>query len=315
MRTVFLTGATGFVGQAVVRAVVQSLGPEDRLYLFVRKPLQTADRRLVVVPGDLMELDRAADILRNADSVIHVAAEARLLGGHDYFATNVQPVRKLLCLLKESNRLERLVFVSSIAAMDRLLSDHCEEPLLPLTHCCPRTAYGRSKLMAEEAIVQSGLPYTIFRPGFVYGPGMRDDSHLRKFACLISRGIPLHRLGFPGRISLIHVDDLAAAMVKCLTSDSGRNCIYLAETEVMPLGEVLAILGKSLHGRRSAQISLPAMKYFFQRFHSRLPVTVAGMFIDYFWMTDPAFLELLPDNVQKRSFCETSRDIVFDLLK
>ncbi len=315
MRTVFLTGATGFVGRAVVRLLLQSLRPDDRLYLLVRRPIQSGDPRVVEVPGDLKALELVADIVRKADYLIHVAAEARLSGGHDYLGVNLVPVRKLLEIAKTVNRLERFVFVSSIAAMDRASTDRCKCPVTAASACFPRTEYGKSKLLAENAIVQSGLPYTIFRPGFVYGPGMRDDSHVRKMACYISRGIPLHRLCFPGRISLIHVEDLASAIAQCIIGDSGSNTIYLAETEAMLLGEVLAIVGESLLGRRSAQIPLHGLKLFIQRCHSCFPVTVAGMFIDYVWMADPAFRELLARRVKYRSLRESASDIVLDLLK
>ncbi len=314
MKTVFLTGSTGFVGRAVVRSVLLSLQTDDRLYLLVKRPAAFEDARVEVVPGDLKDLEQVADIVRKADRIIHVAAEARLSGGHDYYGINLEPVRKLVEFAKEGNRLERFVFVSSIAAMDRSPSDRCKGPLTPASPCFPRTEYGRSKLLAEDAIVQSGLPYTIFRPAFVYGPGMRDDSHLRKFARYIRRGVPLHRLAFPGRISLIHVEDLAAAIVQCLDGASGRNRVYLAETESMPLGAALALVGESSLGRRSAQIPLPALKSFISRSHARLPVMVAGMFIDYFWMSDPAFDEILPNDYRKRTLQEAVGEITCDLL-
>ena len=315
MKTIFLTGSSGFIGQVAVRTILQSMSLDDRLYLLVRRPVQNFDHRVVPVQGDLRNLELISNSIQRADYVIHVAAEARLLGRHDYFGINADPVRNMIKILQPSNRLERFIFISSIAAMDRSPSDKCKEPITIESPCCPRSEYGRSKLLAEKIIVQSGLPYTIFRPGFVYGPGMRDDSHLRKLAHCINHGVPLNRIGFPGRISLIHVGDLAAAMLKCITGDSGRNCIYLAGTEVMPLGEALAILGKLLLGRKLAQIPFPGMKYLVQRFHSRLPITATGMLIDYLWMDDPDFRGLFADNYLCRSFREAAMDIVVDLHK
>jgi nucleoside-diphosphate-sugar epimerase len=184
--------------------------------------------------------------------------------------------------------------------MDRSPSDLCNEPLKVCDPCFPRTDYGKSKLRAEESIVESSLPYTIFRPGYVYGRGMRTGSHLRKFAQLIRKGVPLHRIGFPGKISLIHVDDLAHAILKCVTTDLGLNCTYLAETEYLSMGDALSLLGESLFGKRSLQLRLPSFKYFFQSMHSRLPVIFSGLFLGYYWMDDPVFREqFFTENNQK----------------
>lgn len=309
MSTVFLTGATGFIGQAVTQAILICLKPDDRLLLLVRKPFECADPRIVTLAGDLASLEKVADHVRTADFIIHMAGEARLSGGYDYNGINTVPTQKLVDIAREGNSLQRFIFVSSIAAMDRSASDLCKTPLTVASPCFPRTEYGKSKRMAEDAIVRSTLPYTIFRPGFVYGRGMRDDSHLRRFARIIRSGFPLHWLGFPGSISLIHVDDLASAIARCLTGGLGRNRTYLAETEVMSLGEALSLLGKSLTGRQAHQIHSPRFKSVLQRWHSKVPMIVAGMFLDYFWMDDPSFRNDFIYGHQPRSLRDSVSDI------
>ena len=311
MTTVFVTGTTGFVGRAVLPQILKCLKPEDRLYLLVRKPVESSDKRVVAVVGELTSLENVAGIVRQADFIIHIGAEARLSGGHDHSGVNVVATRQLVAFAKESPCIQRFIYISSIAAMDRSPSDRCAGPITIASPCCPRTEYGRSKLLAEEEVLQSQVPYTIFRPGFVYGSGMREDSHLRKFACLIRKGIPLHRFGFPGKISLIHVDDLAAAIAGCLTGNRGMNCTYLAETESMPLGDALSLLGKSLYGRQLLQVPVPSMKGVFGKLHPLLPVIVAGMLLDYLWMDDPEFRDEFIAGGQQRLL----RDNVCDINK
>lgn len=311
MTTVFITGAPGFVGQAVMHELLKRLKPEDRLFTLARNRVEFVDRRVIEVVGDLTSLDKVGAFVRQADYLIHIAAESRLFGGHDYHGINVAATQQLVDFAKASDTLQRFIFISSIAAMDRSPSDPCTEPITVASSCCPRSEYGRSKLLAEEAILQSNLPYTIFRPGFVYGSGMRNDSHLRKFARLIRKGVPLHRFGFPGKISLVHVDDLASAIVKCLEGERGMNRTYLAETEYLSLGVALSLLGKALYGRQSVQIRVPPFKGVIQMLHSRLPAIVAGMFLDYFWMEDQSFRDEFIEPGQKKLFC----DNVFDIIK
>lgn len=313
MTTVFITGATGFIGRAVLPQVLKCLKPEDRVYLLVRKPVESVDKRVVTILGDLKSLDKVADFVRKADFVIHIAGESRLCGGSGYSLINVTATQELVNIVKESGTLERFIFISSIAAMDRSASDMCNDPVTVASPCCPRSEYGQSKLMAEEAILRSDVPYTIFRPGFVYGCGMRPDSHLRKFAGLIRKGVPLHRLGFPGKISLIHVQDLASAIVTCMTSEKSMNHTYLAEVEYMPLGDALSLLGEVLNGRKPLQIQVPSFKGVIQKLHFRLPPIIAGMFLDYFWMDDQAFRGELIDDCEKKLFMDNVRDVTNDL--
>lgn len=312
MKTVFFTGALGFVGQAVLKSLLTRLSPEDRIYVLTRRTLALSDTRVFELRGDLAELDRFYDVIGKADFIIHVAGEARLRGTYDYAANNVEPTRKLLEIATRAGVCRRFIFISSIAAMDRAPHDRCDKPLSVTSVCRPRTAYGRSKLIAEQLVIQSGLPYTVFRPGFIFGPGMRQDSHLRLFARYINRGIPLNRLDLPGKISLVHVDDLAHAVTGCLLADAGKNRIYLAVSHSLTMGHVMEIIGKSLSGHKIHQISLKGFAPVVKRFHNILPTTVVSMLIDYYFAEDDSFLEDFLD-VAPLLLSETVRQVVKDI--
>jgi UDP-glucose 4-epimerase len=313
MKTVFITGATGFVGRAILRRVLQCLGSDDRVFMLVRKPVPVDDSRVVTLSGNLEQLEDIEEYVHRSDVIVHVAAEARMCTGRNYDRINVAATEHLVAAARRGGRLQRFIYISSIAAMGRSHADPCTAPLTVDTPCFPRGAYGISKHKAETIVTGSGLPYTVFRPGFIYGPGMRDDSHLRKFAILIANGIPLHRIGFPGRISLIHVDDLAIAVARCLRGEVGENRIYLAETESLALGEALSLLGEALTGRKKFQVSLPTFGAVLGRLHGGLPETVAGLFLNYFWMDDPMFTQELLDISRQKSFHDCVHDITNDL--
>lgn len=290
MKIVFLTGASGFVGQAVVSSLLARLSSADRMYVLVRRTFSISDDRIIELRGDLAKLDQFAEDIRKAHYIIHVAGEARLCGAHDFISSNVDPTRKLLELASRGGACQRFIYVSSIAAMDRAPHDRCERPLTVTSACLPRTKYGRSKLMAEECVIKSGVPFTIFRPGFIFGPGMRDDSHLRRFSGYIRRGVPLDRLDFPGRISLVHVSDLADAITRCLIADAGINQTYLAVTHTLTMGQVMALLGESFSGHKVCQIKLSGFAPVVKQLHHLLPTVVAGMFVDYFYAEGGDFL-------------------------
>lgn len=309
MTTVFLTGATGFIGRAVCQKLLNLLGPEARLLLLVRKPIEIADRRIALITSDLESVEKVAGVVREADFIIHIAGEARLYGGQDYHSVNVAATRKLIDFAQEGHSLQRFIFISSVAAMDRLPGDLCDAPITSGSACFPTTEYGKSKLLAEESLLKSGLPYTVFRPGCVYGKGMRNDSHLRRLALLLRKGVPLHRFAFPGKVSLIHVEDLASSVAACLSGTAGLNRVYLAETESMSFGDALSLLGKALFGGASRQLHVPSMGFIFRRFHSGLPVAVVSPFLGYYWMEDPAFRCDLLDNRGLRLLRDNSRDI------
>ena len=312
MKIVFLTGASGFVGQAVLRSLLGRLSTTDCIYVLTRHPLGIPDARVLELRGDLAALNQFEEHICKAHFIIHVAGEARLCGNHDFVSINVDPTRKLLEQASRGGVCQKFIFISSIAAMDRAPDDRCDSPLTVASECLPRTEYGRSKLMAEEYVKRSGVPYVIFRPGFVFGPGMRKDSHLRRFAGYIHHGVPLDRLDFPGRISLVHVSDLADAIIRCLFTGAGVHQTYLAVSQTLTVGQVMSLLGESLAGRKAAQIKLRRIAPIVKRVHHLFPTVVAGMFIDYFYAVDEHFLDDFFDRAP-RLLCQTVDQVVADV--
>lgn len=312
MKRVFLTGASGFVGQFVLRSLLARLSSEDRIHVLTRRPLAISDKRILELRGDLADLEQFDENIREADFIIHLAAEARLCGTHDYASSNVDPTRKLLERASLGGVCRKFIFVSSIAAMDRAPDDRCDRAVTVTSACRPRTEYGRSKLMAEKCVIHSGLPYTIFRPGFIFGPGMRKESHFRRFAGYIHHGVPLDRLDFPGKISLVHVSDLADAITRCLFADAGVNRTYLAVSHTLTMGQVMALLGESLTGHKVSQIKLRGIAPIIKRFHHLLPTVVACMFVDYFHATDANFLDDFFDQAP-RLLSQTVDQVVADI--
>ena len=196
------------------------------------------------------------EIIGDAATVFHLAADASVAGGKGAFDNNVRSTAVLIEALR-SRSPTRVVYASSIGAVDRAPSDRCDTLLDESTPPHPLTRYGESKLAGERAFAASGLPSTIVRPTWVYGAGRREVSHLRVLLDMVrSRGLAA-RVRFPGRVSVIHVDDLCGALILAATHpDAAGQCFFASDGAPIAIGELFALIGE-FTGRSAATISVP----------------------------------------------------------
>ncbi|WP_298192233.1 NAD-dependent epimerase/dehydratase family protein [Novosphingobium sp.] len=188
---VAVTGATGFVGQAVLMAA-------GRHKLDVRALTRRKQRLrggVEWIDGDLASKDALERLMEGASAVIHIAGVVNAPDAAGFEEGNVQGTLRVIEAAHEMG-VGRLIHVSSLAA---------REPQLSL--------YGASKLRGEKLVRASGLDWTVVRPPAVFGP--RDTEMLELFR-LARRGfVPLPP---PGRLSVIHVADLAELLLALLPS-------------------------------------------------------------------------------------------------
>lgn len=188
---VALTGATGFVGQAVLLAAARV--NLDVCALTRRK--QRLRGGVDWVNGDLADTDALKRLMAGASAVIHIAGVVNAPDAAGFDAGNLQGTLRVI-EAAHAMGVSRIVHVSSLAA---------REPDLSM--------YGASKLRGEKLVRASGLDWTVVRPPAVYGP--RDTELLEMFR-LARRGIvPLPP---DGRLSIIHVADLAELLLALLPS-------------------------------------------------------------------------------------------------
>ncbi len=214
---VFVTGSTGFVGRNLVEFLLKQ--EQVELTCLVRnleKASSMQDKGIQIIHGDLLDPSTYEKALGEAEWVFHVAALVGLKNGPEFYTANRDGTACLLHALKSSQTLKRLVFLSSIAAVDRSW-DHdwtrfFDSPLDEESPICPTTDYGKSKRQAEELIIESGFPYSILRPAYIYGPHPRSNSSMDKIVYHVRDRIPYTRFPFPGVASEIFVEDLAEAL-------------------------------------------------------------------------------------------------------
>jgi nucleoside-diphosphate-sugar epimerase len=196
--TIAVTGGTGFVGTRFID-IATAAGHEVRA--LTRRP-QRPQRQVEWVDGSLEDADALRKLVTGCDSVVHIAGVLKASDAKAFDRGNVEGTLAMLAASTAAG-ISRFVHVSSLAA---------REPELSL--------YGASKARSEELVERSGLDWVIVRPPAVYGPGDRETLDLFKMA---RRG----QIFMPprGRLSLIHVDDLARLLLACAGDDAPSKSV------------------------------------------------------------------------------------------
>ncbi|MFC1867380.1 SDR family NAD(P)-dependent oxidoreductase [Thermodesulfobacteriota bacterium] len=281
---VFVTGATGFLGRHLCRNLLaRNLdGKPVRLIYLVRNPHRNLDELYSTIPlyGDLNDLPELKDALRGVEFVFHLAAEVKLTKGVDIWRNNHQGTLSLLESLKE-HPLKRFVYASTIGAVDRMPTDNCSQPLTENITPNPLSEYGQTKLAAEKAVQNSGIPYSILRVTWAFGPGMTPDTHVHFLTDGVARRKIFSRFEFPGKVSVLSATDTVEAFRLISTHKSAVNEIFFA-SDGHPLS--LASLFRfyaSVIGQRHRMVPLPSlMVRLLQRFRRFVPFQVQALASD-----------------------------------
>jgi nucleoside-diphosphate-sugar epimerase len=246
-----VTGATGFVGSHLVEALRRR---EDDVTALARSPAKAAALSPLgvrVVAGDLHDRAALERAVEGQDVVYHVAGVVAARSEADFMAANRDGTRNVIEAAERAG-VGRVVLVSSMAAAGPTIKGR---PLRGDELPRPVTAYGRSKLAAEQVVTASPLPWTIVRPPMVYGP--RDLEVLKVFR--------LARLGLAPvlgdgtqELCAVHGADLADALIAAGTSPAAVGRAYYAcHPEIFTGAEMARAVGRTM-GKSPAVIRVPA---------------------------------------------------------
>ncbi|UEG51771.1 NAD-dependent epimerase/dehydratase family protein [Mucilaginibacter daejeonensis] len=220
---VLITGASGFVGFHLIEAALKA-GYE--VYAAVRKSskvnhLKDLDIQYAYTNFNSVEALQEEIEQNKYDHIIHAAGVTKANSASEYDAVNTTYTVNLAKAAVASKRIQKFVFVSSLAAVGPLPS--IEGCLNEESTQAPVTAYGQSKKRAEEALKNiEGLNYVILRPTAVYGP--RDKDILIVLKQFANRFEP-YIAKMDQHLSFIYVKDLAQACVLGLSH--GQREAYL----------------------------------------------------------------------------------------
>jgi len=202
VKTVALTGATGFVGRITLDRLVAA-GWHVRA-LTRRDQPKTAG--VTWVHGRLDDAASLNQLCKGADAVLHVAGVVNAPDAAGFENGNVAGTANMIAAAQMAG-IDRFVAVSSLAA---------REPALSL--------YGASKAKAENFVKASTLDWIVIRPPGVYGPG---DTEMFDMFRIAAKGWAL--LPPRGRVSVIHVDDLARLLVTLLSAKNVSKRLFEAD--------------------------------------------------------------------------------------
>jgi dihydroflavonol-4-reductase len=256
-RLCLVTGATGFVGSAVARALIAA-GLDVRA---LARP--NGDRRnldglpIAVAEGSLEDADAVARAVAGCRYLFHVAADYRLWVPDParMFRANVAGTQSLMAAALEAG-VERIVYTSSVAVLG-LRAECPADEVTPSRIDDMVGPYKRSKFAAEEIVrafvAERGLPAVIVNPSTPVGPRDRKPTPTGRVILEAARGrLP----GFVDTgLNIAHVDDVASGHL--LAAQGGRvGERYILGGENMPLAEILAEVAR-LVGRPSPRLRVP----------------------------------------------------------
>jgi nucleoside-diphosphate-sugar epimerase len=222
MTTVFVTGATGFIGRHLVNRLLDD-GHILRCLVRPDHHISDDDGHIQWIRGTLNQPDCYIESLRDAEYIVHLAGVINSRRQRDFHTTNVEGTARLLEACEAyAASLKRFVLVSSIAAVGPNSDDR---PLTENHVPRPETEYGKTKLLAEKEALKyaTHFPVAILRPTFVYGPG---DMRGLKFLKLLSEQNHLIAFSVVETASLCYIDDLISACMLSLSQPISSGQIY-----------------------------------------------------------------------------------------
>lgn len=241
--TVAITGATGFIGSAVSKQLLEN---GYKVRALARSPKKARDLESLGISVEIGSLEDKQSLIRlaaGADALIHCAGVVRGASAVDFDRVNVDSVERIVKLTRAPNMPKRLLVLSSLAAREPRLS-----------------FYAASKHRAEKILEDhaSHLSWIALRPPAVYGPG---DTELLPLLRSMAKGFAPLAGQTSSRFSLMFVEDLATAVLSWLESqmaDDGIYTVHDGNNGGYNWPEVAAIACE-ISGRRVKLIPIPGM--------------------------------------------------------
>jgi NADH dehydrogenase len=232
---VFLTGATGFVGGNILEALGDR--PVRALVRDTRQAARIAAPNVQLVAGDVTRPETLRGAMDGCEAVVHLVAVIADEGDATFDNVIRQGTVNVAAEAKRAG-LGRFVHMSALG-----------------TRNDPRYAYLEAKWQAEQAVEQSGIPWTIFRPSIMFGPG---DGFISMLAKLIESAPVVPVVG-AGRslFQPLSVREVARAFVRALDDPKTAYEIYeLGGSRVYSYEELLDVVARVL-GKQKPRVHLP----------------------------------------------------------
>ncbi|MCF6202665.1 MAG: NAD-dependent epimerase/dehydratase family protein [Methylococcaceae bacterium] len=262
MKKILLTGATGFVGKALLAELLQN---NFEVIASIRNtPIPSSLKVQTITIDSLLASTDWSPALQKTDIVIHSAARVHIMKDFstnplaEFRKTNVDGTLNLARQAKKSG-VSRFIFISSIKANSH--SSRSQSILRPDDTTPPTDPYGLSKYEAEQGLLElaknSTMEIVIIRPPLVYGPNVKGNFlSLLKY---IKKELPLPLGSINNQRSLVALDNLVDFIHLCATHPKAANEIFLiSDGEDVSTTELLIKIARAFN-KKLFLIPIPAL--------------------------------------------------------
>ena len=256
---ILITGASGFIGSFIVEEALRQgfetwaavRGSSSRQFL--------TDERIHFIELNLSSEEQLKEQLRGHqfDYVVHAAGVTKCLNKADFHRINTEGTQNLVRTIQALKMpLRRFVYISSLSIMGAIREKQPYTEILESDEAKPNTAYGRSKLEAEQWLesLNSQFPYVILRPTGVYGPRERDYF-------MMAKSIQSHTdfaVGYKQQdITFVYVTDVVQAVFLALVKGQVGRKYFLSDGEVYQSSTFSNLIRKELGNPWWIRITAP----------------------------------------------------------
>lgn len=266
---ILLTGATGFIGNAVLKQLMQQSEVAIRTYgrrapvgVNTDRAVDACSQMISHVMGEISAAADYAPALVDVDVVIHCAAQAHVMNNSANNGIDIYRdinVDGTLHLARQSITagVKRFIFISSIKVNGESTSHN-----QPFTHNCaaaPKDSYGYSKQAAEDGLRQlaanSGMELVIIRPPLVYGPGVKGN--FSSLLAIAKKNLPLPLGAIHNQRSMVALANLVDLIITCIRHPQAANQTFLvSDGDDISTSQLLAMM-TLVAGKSPRLLSVP----------------------------------------------------------
>ena len=263
---ILITGASGFIGSFIVEEALRRgfetwaavRGSSSRQFL--------TDERIHFIELNLSSEEQLCEQLKDHqfDYVVHAAGVTKCLNKADFHRINTEGTQHLVrAIIALKMPLRRFVYISSLSIMGAIREQQPYTEICESDEARPNTAYGRSKLEAEQWLASlpsctegggGGFPYVILRPTGVYGPRERDYF-------MMAKSIQSHTdfaVGYKQQdITFVYVTDVVQAVFLAMEKGQTGRKYFLSDGEVYQSSTFSNLIRKELGNPWWIRITAP----------------------------------------------------------